>query len=149
MPPVKVIVSNRRARRDYEIVETVECGIVLLGSEVKSIKAGMVSIAEAYAEPVGNEIWLKDMHVAAYPHAGQFGHEPTRPRKLLLRKDEIKRLVGKVSRRGYTLVPLSIYLKRGIIKLELGLGRGKRKYEKRDVIKRRDMERDIRRELKG
>ncbi len=149
MPPVKVIVSNRRARRDYEITETVECGIVLLGSEVKSIKAGMVSIAEAYAEPVGNEIWLKDMHVAVYPHSGHFGHEPTRPRKLLLRKDEIKRLVGKVSRRGYTLVPLSIYLKRGLIKLELGLGRGKRKYEKRETIKKRDMERDIRRELKG
>ncbi len=149
MPPVKVIVSNRRARRDYEIVETVECGIVLLGSEVKSIKAGMVSIAEAYAEPVGNEIWLKEMHVAAYPHSGHFGHEPTRPRKLLLRKDEIKRLVGKVSRSGYTLVPLSIYLRRGLIKLELGLGRGKRKYEKRETIKKRDMERDIRREMKG
>jgi SsrA-binding protein len=149
MPPVRVIVSNRRARRDYEIVETVECGIVLLGSEVKSIKAGMVSIAEAYAEPVGNEIWLKEMHVAAYPHAGHFGHEPTRPRKLLLRAEEIKHLVGKVSRRGYTLVPLSIYLRRGFIKLELGLARGKRKYEKRDTIKKRDMERDIRREMKG
>lgn len=149
MPPVKVIVSNRRARRDYEIVETVECGIVLLGSEVKSIKAGMVSIAEAYAEPAGNEIWLREMHVAAYPHSGHFGHEPTRSRKLLLRSDEIKRLVGKVSRRGYTLIPLSIYIRRGFIKLELGLARGKRKYEKRETIKKRDMERDIRREMKG
>lgn len=149
MPPVKVIVSNRRARRDYEITETVECGIVLLGSEVKSIKAGMVSIAEAYAEPAGNEIWLKDMHVAAYLCAGHFGHEPTRPRKLLLRKDEIKHLVGKVSRRGYTLVPLSIYIKRGFIKLELGLARGRKRHEKRHIIKKREMDREIRRELKG
>ncbi|MEO0140972.1 MAG: SsrA-binding protein SmpB [candidate division WOR-3 bacterium] len=149
MPPVRIIVSNRRARRDYEIIETVECGIVLLGSEVKSVKAGMVSIAEAYAEPIGGEIWLMDMHVAQYPHSGPFVHEPTRPRKLLLRKNEIKHLIGKVSRRGYTLIPLSIYIKRGFIKLELGLAKGRKKHEKRDVIKRREAEREIRKELRG
>ena len=148
MSQVRVIVTNRKARRNYEILETLECGIVLTGSEVKAIKAGRVSLEEAYAEPVNGEIWLKDMHVGEWPGAAHFAHDPTRPRKLLLHAREIKKLIGKVARRGYTLVPLKLYVKNGLIKVEIALAKGRRSFEKREVIKRREMEREIRRELK-
>ncbi len=148
MSQIRVIVTNRKARRNYEILETLECGIVLTGSEVKAIKAGRVSVEEAYAEPVRGEIWLKNMHVGEWPGASHFAHDPLRPRKLLLHARQIKKLIGKVSQRGLTLIPLKIYLKNGLIKVEIGLARGRRSYEKRDVIKRREIEREIRRELK-
>ncbi len=145
---VRNIVVNRRARHDYEILETFEAGIVLEGSEVKSIKQGRVSIQDAYADVENGEVFLHHMHVTPYSHAGAFVPDPERPRKLLLHKHEIKRLIGKVRERGLTLIPLRVYEKRGLIKVELALVRGKRKYEKRETIKRREIEREIQKYLK-
>ncbi len=142
------IVVNRRARFDYEILETFEAGIVLEGSEVKSIKAGRVSIQDAYADIEDGEVYLYDMHVTPYSHASKFTPDPLRPRKLLLHKYEIKRLYGKIKERGLTLIPLRIYEKHGLIKVELALVKGKKKYEKREQIKRRLIEREIQRALK-
>jgi len=118
--PIKIIAQNRRARFDYEIEERIECGIALQGSEVKSIKDGRVSFGDAFAEIKGQEVWINNLHIAEYPHAAAFGHDPDRPKKLLLHHQEIKRLDRRVREKGYTLIPLSIYLKHGLIKLELG-----------------------------
>ena len=147
MQGIRTIVKNRRALHEYEIVETIEAGISLLGTEVKSIKAGMVSLKGAYCDIIRGEAWLLGMHVSPWPNA-LFNHEPERPRKLLLHKHEIRRLIGKIRERGMTLVPLSIYERRGIIKVELALVRGRRKPDKRERIRRRDEERQMARELK-
>jgi SsrA-binding protein len=138
-----VAAQNRRARHDYHIEETVEAGLVLHGTEVKSLRAGGASIAEAYAGPQGGEIYLHNAHIPEYLAARHFGHEPRRPRKLLLKRREMKRLVGAVQRAGVTLVPLSIYFNaRGIAKVQLGLAKGKRKVDKRAAEKARDWKRD-------
>ncbi len=143
----RTIVQNRKARHDYEILETYEAGIALTGTEVKSIKAGMVSIEEGYVEPVGEELFLVNVHVAPWPHAAPaFQHEPRRPRKLLLHKREIKRLIGKLTLRGLTLIPLKIYETRGLIKVELALVRGRKKHEKRRKLLEKAQKRDIARE---
>ena len=139
----KVIADNRRARFNYEVGETVEAGIVLTGSEVKSLRQGKATIAESYAGPQDGEIWLFNANIPEYTQASRFNHAPKRPRKLLLHRREINKLVGAVEREGMTLVPLKLYFnEKGRAKLELGLGRGKKLHDKREAEKKRDWERE-------
>ena len=141
--PVRAAAQNRKARHDYFIEETLEAGIVLMGTEVKSLRVGGASIAEAYAGPQGGEIFLFNAHIPEYKAAKHFGHEPKRPRKLLLKRRDVGRLTGAVQRAGITMVPLSLYFnERGIAKVQLGLAKGKRKTDKRDTEKQRDWQRD-------
>lgn len=142
--------QNRRARRDYEIEEQIEAGIVLQGSEVKSLRAGRANIADAYAGGKAGEIWLFNFYIAEYSQATRFNHEPRQPRKLLLHQRQINKLLGLVKMKGYTLVPLSVYFnKRGRVKVLLGLGKGKKEYEKRDTVKKREWERERARLMKN
>ncbi len=145
---IKVIAKNKKARFDYEIEATYEAGLVLVGTEIKSIRAGRVQLKDGYARIQGTEAFLCDIYIAPYPNAGPFNHEPTRTRKLLLHKREIQRLYGKTQEKGLTLIPLRLYLKKGRAKVELGLGRGKRKYEKRDALRKQDAKREIERSLR-
>ena len=144
----KTITVNRKAYHDYIILESLEAGIVLMGSEIKSIRAGRVNIRDAYARPENGELWLVNAHIAAYEAASRFGHEPNRPRKLLLHRRQIDELTAMVAQKGLTLVPLKLYIKKGNAKLELGVGRGKKFHDKREVIARRETEREIGRALK-
>ncbi|MDW8052641.1 MAG: SsrA-binding protein SmpB [Armatimonadota bacterium] len=146
---IKVIATNRKAYHDFHIEDTLEAGIVLTGSEVKSVAAGKVSLAEAYCQVENGEMWVRNMHIAPYESAGYAQHEPRRKRKLLLHKWEIERWRAKSEQKGYTIIPLRLYFRRGKAKLEIGLVRGKRQYDKREAIKRRDIEREMRRELHG
>ncbi len=146
--PVKIIAKNRRAHFDYTVEESFECGIALQGTEVKSIKEGRVSFGDAFAEIKGQEVWLSNFHIAEYAQASMFNHDPDRPKKLLLHRQEIKRIDRRVREKGCTLIPLSIYLKHGLVKLELGLCRGKKEYDKRADIKARDLDREVRREFR-
>ena len=145
----KVVSVNRRARFDYSVEESFECGIELKGTEVKSIKDGRASFPDAYAEVREAEVWLKNFHIAEYVFSSVFSHDPDRPKKLLLHAQEIKRIDRKVREKGFTLIPLAVYLKHGLIKIELGLCKGKKAYDKRADIKERDMDRDIRREFRA
>ena len=145
----RVVAENRKARHNYHLEETVEAGIALVGTEVKSLRQGRANIAESFAEIRGGEAWLVNAHIPEYTHGNIHNHEPRRPRKLLLKKREIKRLMGAVDRRGYTLVPLKLYFNdRGIAKLLLALGKGKRAVDKREDIKKRDWERQKARLMK-
>ena len=147
-PGTKVVASNRKARHDYSILETVEAGLVLAGSEVKSLREGHVQLADAYAHVGGRELWLEGVHIAPYAFARGFGaHEPDRPRKLLLHRDEIDRLAARVTRDRLTLVPLAIYFKDGRAKVELALARGRRKEDRREAIAERDAQREAARSL--
>lgn len=137
------VVGNPKARHDYEILESMEAGIVLTGPEVKSLRGGGASLREAFAIIRDGEVLLVNMHIAPYAQAGYAAHEPTRQRKLLLHKDQIQRLVGKTAERGLTLVPLKIYFTRGLAKLELGLARGKHNYDRRETLKERDAQMQI------
>jgi len=138
----KLVAENRRARFNYEIEDTIEAGIVLTGSEVKSLRTGKANIAESYASNENGELYLINAHIAEYPGAARFGHEPTRHRKLLLHKKEMARLLGAIQRQGMALVPLRLYFNaRGIAKLLLGLGRGKKVHDKRETEKTRDWNR--------
>lgn len=142
----QVVATNRRARRDYEVLDTWEAGIVLQGSEVKSLRESKVQLADAYARLVQNEAWLIGLHVSPYSHAAsQGGHEPDRDRKLLLHRDQIEEIRSRLDQEHLNLVPLSIYFKDGRCKLELGLGRGRKQYDKRQVIAKREAEREVRR----
>ena len=147
MAPGRTLVVNRRARYNYEISETIEAGISLVGTEVKSIRDGKANIQEAYADIRDGEVFLVGAHISPYDQGNRFNHEPLRDRKLLLHRQEIKRLTGKVMEKGLTLVPMKMYLKGRRIKLELGLGRGKKLHDKRETIKRREQEREMEREL--
>ena len=142
------IATNRKAFHEYVIIETYEAGIQLIGSEVKSIREGKVSLKQSYIVIRRKEAWLKGCHIASYSHTGFEGHEPTRNRKLLLHKNEIRKIEGKLSEKGLTAVPTKLYFKGGIIKLEFGLAKGKKLYDKRATKKKRDIERDIQRALK-
>jgi len=142
------IIKNKKARFNYEILEVFEAGIVLKGTEVKSIRQKKVSIQESYARILKGEVFLVGLNISAYDMGNRFNHEPQRDRKLLLHKQEIKKLIGKLKEKGYTLVPLRMYLKRGKVKIELGLGRGKNIHDKRKTIQDRDMKRDMQRDLK-
>jgi len=143
-----ISIVNRKAYHDYYIEESLEAGIVLKGSEIKSIREGKVSLRDAYAKPENGELWLFNSHIASYDAASYNTHQPTRPRKLLLHKEEINRLTKRVAQRGLTLVPLKLYIKHGIAKMEIGIGKGKKVYDKREVIIRRETEREMRRVIK-
>lgn len=146
---MKTVAVNKAASHNYEFLERLEAGLVLAGSEVKSIREGRISLKESYGEIKGGEVFLVKCHIAPYEPANIFNHEALRPRKLLLHRREIKRLAGKVQERGLTLVPTRVYLDdKGRVKVEIGLARGRRDYEKRDVLKKRDTEREIRAEIK-
>ncbi len=145
---MKIITTNKKAYHDFFILETFEAGIVLKGTEVKSVKQGKINLKDSYAKIKNSEIFLFNAHISHYKHGNLFNHEPTRTRKLLLHKREIARIAGKVNEKGLTLVPLKVYLKKGLIKIELGLGKGKKTHDKREEIKRRDIERELRYESK-
>ena len=140
----RTITTNRRARYDYEITESVEAGLVLTGTEIKAIREGRVSLSDSYAKPEDGEMWLVNLHIAQYSAGSRDNHDPTRRRKLLLRKDQIRRLSRMVSERGLTLVPLRLYIKKHYAKVELGLGRGRKRYDKRRAIADRDREKEAR-----
>ena len=141
------IAVNRRARHEYLVEETFEAGIALLGSEVKALREGKANLKDSYGRIEGDEVWLWNAHISPYGPASQFGHEPTRTRKLLLHRDEIARLTGKVKERGLTLVPLRLYFKHGRAKIELALARGKKQHDKRDAIREREVQREMDRAL--
>jgi SsrA-binding protein len=145
----KLLLRNKRAFHDYEISETLEAGLVLKGSEVKSLRDARGSIAEAYVLLKNGEVWLVGATIKEYPWANQFNHSPTRDRKLLLHREEIHKLGVRVEQRGFTIVPLAIYLLNGKIKLQIGLGKGKKQFEKRDASKKADDRREIERAIKG
>ncbi len=145
----QVVASNRRARREYEILDTFEAGIALLGPEVKSLRNGKANLTDGYAVIRRGEVFLAHVHIGPYEKAWRENAEPRRERKLLLHRAEISRLAGKLGERGLTLIPLRLYFKRGRAKVELGLCRGKRRYDKRESIRRRETERDLQRALRG
>jgi SsrA-binding protein len=145
---IKVVATNRKAYHDYLISDTFEAGLVLVGSEVKSIRAGQVSLQDGFVQFEGGEAWLVNVHIAQYDPASRLNHEPRRRRKLLLHRREIGRLQGKVQEKGFTVVPTRLYLKDGRAKVEIGLARGKRLYDKRQAIAKRDSDRQIQRALK-
>ncbi|MBE3071045.1 MAG: SsrA-binding protein SmpB [Planctomycetes bacterium] len=147
MPVKSPKIRNKKAHHDYEILETAEAGLVLEGSEVKALRQGKGSIDEAFARVQNAEVFLYNMHIGAYAQAHQFGHDPRRTRKLLLKKREIDRWLGRAIAKGHTLIPLAVYFKRGWAKVEIGIARGKREFDKREDLKRRDHQRDIQREL--
>ena len=149
-PTIKVIAENRKARFNYAIEDTVEAGIVLTGTEVKSTRNGKTTIAESYADSKGGEIWLVNANIPEYLQANRFNHEPKRDRKLLLHKKQINKLIGATQRQGYTVIPLKIYFNdKGRAKVELGLGKGKKLHDKRETEKERDWNRQKSRILKG
>ena len=145
---IQQVASNKKALHNYEVLEKFEAGLALTGSEIKSIRQGRVSLNEAYARPDRGEMWLLGAHIAQYAAAGPFGHEPTRKRKLLLHKGQIRELAKSVEQQGLTVVPLRMYLKDGLAKVELALVRGRRRYDKRAVIAKREAERDMARALR-
>ena len=145
----RTIAVNKPAHFHYEILETFEAGLALLGSEVKSVKEGRISLKESYAEIRDGEVFLVGAHISPYEPANRFNHDPLRPKKLLLHRREIKRLTGKIQEKGLTLVPLKVVTnEKGRIKLDLGLAKGKKAYEKKEAIKERDLDRELRAELK-
>ena len=148
MPGIKIIATNRKARRDYHLEGHQEAGLVLMGTEIKAIRAGRVNLSDGYVQPRDGELWLVNVHIAPYEAAGRYGHDPVRPRKLLLHRREIDRLISRVTERGYTIVPVRLYLKSGRAKVEIALAKGKRKYDKRQTIAKRDAQRDIDRALR-
>jgi SsrA-binding protein len=139
----RTIATNRRARHDYHILETIEAGLVLRGTEVKSLRAGQVTFKDSYATVRNDEAWLLGCHISPYSHGTDANHDPERDRKLLLRKREIARLSGKVAERGLTLIPLRMYFKQGRAKLELGLGRGRKLHDKRSALREREVRREM------
>lgn len=145
---IKTVATNRKARHNYHIEESVEAGIVLTGSEIKSIRAGRVSLGDAYVRPEGGELWLQNAHIARYDASSYMSHEPTRPRKLLLHRKEITALTSTVTEKGLTLIPLRLYIKDGLAKLEVAVARGKKLYDKRESIMRRETERQMERAMK-
>lgn len=146
---MKIVAVNRRATHDYFIDERVEAGLVLTGTEIKSIREGRINLREGYARVTGNEAWLVGVHIAPYEQGNRYNHEPLRDRKLLMHRGQINDLVVKARQRGYTLIPMQVYLKNGRAKVELGLGRGKKQYDKRESIAKREAQRDIERALRA
>lgn len=145
---IKTVATNRKAYHNYHIGESVEAGIVLTGTEIKSIRAGRVSLGDAYVKPEGGELWLLNAHIARYEAGSYMSHEPTRPRKLLLHRKQIDSLAGNIQEKGLTLVPLKLYIKDSIAKIEIALAKGKKLYDKREAIARRQTDREIGRAIK-
>jgi len=148
-PDKQLIASNRRARYDYEIVDTFEAGIVLVGPEVKSLRAGKANLSDSYAMIRRGEAWLMNCHISPYDKAGRDNPDPRRERKLLLHRNELGRLQGKLAEKGLTLIPLQLYFKNGRAKAQLGLARGKRRYDKRQTIRKREEDREIKRVVRA
>ena len=146
---IKIIAENRKARFDYFIEDKMEAGLVLTGTEVKSLRQGRANLKDSYARIKKGEIFVRQMHISPYPFAYHDNHDPLRVRKLLMHKQEIKRLYGKLNERGYSLIPLRLYFRQGRVKMMLGLAKGKRKYDKRATIRRRDEQRDLARARKA
>jgi SsrA-binding protein len=149
MAPEKLIATNRKARHDYEVLETYEAGLALRGTEVKSLRQGQVTFKDAYASIANGEAWLVGCHITPYSHGSDANHDPERSRKLLLHRREINRLMGKVAERGLTIVPLRLYFKEGRAKLEIGLARGKKLHDKRQTIRERDARREMAKEARA
>jgi SsrA-binding protein len=147
--PDKTVAVNRRARHEYAVEETLEAGIALTGTEIKSIRAGRVNLAEAYARIEKGEAWLIGAHIAPYEQGNRNNHEPTRTRKLLLHRDQISELIGRTQAKGFTLVPLKLYIRNGMAKLEIGIAKGKKAYDKRRTIAARDARRELERATKA
>jgi SsrA-binding protein len=145
----RLISQNRSARHEYEVIDTLECGIVLVGSEVKSLRSGKISLDEAYGRMKGGEVWLVGCDIPEYREANRFNHEPRRPRKLLLHRREINKFASKAYETGLTLVPLKLYFKKGKAKLLLGICRGRKLHDKREKLKKRSVQRDIQRAIRG
>jgi SsrA-binding protein len=145
----KVVATNRKARHEYEILERFEAGLVLKGPEVKSVRDGKIGFQDAFARVERGEAWLYALHISPYEQANRFNEDPLRPRKLLLHKDEIRRLIGKVEEKGLTLIPIELYFRRGNAKVTLALARGRKLYDKREKLKRDDQEREARRAVRG
>ncbi len=144
--PGNVITRNRKARHDYHVEESFEVGVVLMGTEVKSLREKQISLVDSYARFQGGELWLVNAHINPYSHGTHVNHEPDRPRKLLLHKRELKRLRGKIQEQGLTLIPLTVYLNDGgLVKIELGLCKGKKNYDKRETLRKQDHARDVER----
>lgn len=146
---VKIIAQNKKAHFDYFVEEKYECGVALEGTEVKSVKNGNVSFADAFAEILKGEVWMRNFHISEYKFSSVFNHDPDRKKKLLLHKEEIKRLQRKVDEKGYTLVPLDVYLKNGRVKITLGVCKGKKQFDKRETIKQRDLNREMSRDFRN
>ncbi|HQK28165.1 MAG TPA: SsrA-binding protein SmpB [Smithellaceae bacterium] len=145
----KLIASNKTAHRDYEITDTYEAGIVLTGTEVKALRAGKANLKDSYAVVNDDEIFLREMHIGHYEHGNRYNHDPLRPRKLLLHRREIRRLYGKSREKGLSLIPLRLYFKNSVVKVEIGVGKGKKLHDRRQDIKRREERRDISRTFKS
>jgi SsrA-binding protein len=145
---LKVVATNRKAKHEYFLLDTYEAGMVLKGSEIKSIRAGQISLAQSYVSTDGQEIWLMNAHIAPYNEASRFNHDPLRPRKLLLHRSEIRKLYEKVRQKGATIIPLRVYLKNGKAKIEIALATGKKHYDKRAEIAKRDAQRELDRRYK-
>jgi SsrA-binding protein len=145
---LKVVSTNRKARHEYLILDTFEAGLVLQGSEIKSIRAGQISLAQAYVSIEGQDAWLINAHIAPYDQASYFNHDPLRPRKLLLHRAEIRKMWENVRQKGTTIIPLRVYIKGGLAKIEIAIARGKKLYDKRADIAKRDVERDLERQLR-
>ncbi|MFZ5865561.1 MAG: SsrA-binding protein SmpB [Thermodesulfobacteriota bacterium] len=145
---IKVICKNRKARFNFEIEDTLEAGIALVGSEVKSLRQGKANLSDSYAKIRGDELFLVDAHISAYDQAGSQNHDPLRERKLLLHRREIRKLLGKVAERGFSLIPLKLYFKNAKVKVELALAKGKRAFDKREAIKKKDQRRELERLIK-
>lgn len=148
MADIKKIADNKKARFNYSIEDSIECGVVLKGTEVKSVTSGSISFLDSFAEIINDEVWLKGFHISEYSYSSIFNHDPDRAKKLLLHKDEIKRLKRKVEEKGFTLIPLDFYLKNGKLKINLGLCKGKKLFDKRATIKEKDLNRDLQRNFK-
>lgn len=147
-PGIKIVAENRKARHDYELSERLEAGLVLVGTEVKSAREGGVNLKDSYAAVRGGELFLMQVHINPYSHGTHENHEALRPRKLLLSKRELRRWIGKINERGFTIVPVRMYFKKGKLKVEIALARGKRQYDRRAAAKERDIARDVQAELK-
>ena len=143
------LAQNKKARHDYQILETLEAGLVLTGTEIKSVRERRINLKDGFAQIHNGEAWLMNLHISEYTQGNRFNHDPLRARKLLLHKKEIQKLTGQTSEKGITIVPLKVYLKHGFAKVLLGIAKGKHDYDKRETIKKRDQEREIRRTLKN
>ena len=145
----RLISDNRKARHDYHLLNTYEAGIALLGTEIKAIREGRVNLRDSYGRIERNEVYLHNLHISAYSHRGYVDHEPLRTRKLLLKKDEIRKLIGKIVERGFTLIPVRMYFKNGLVKVSIAVAKGKKLHDKRETIRRRELDREARAMMKG
>ena len=145
----KTIARNKKASHDYFILDTYECGMVLTGTEIKSVRAAKVSIQDAYCQVKNNELWVVNMHIAKYEQGNIFNHQEIRDRKLLVHRSEIRKMIGRTSQEGLTLIPLEVYIERGLAKILIGLAKGKKNYDKRESLKEKEINRDIEKNLKS